>query len=237
MKHLNIFLLLIFVNGICCTLPAQSRNNTTRDILYLKNKSVIYGQIITKDANALTLQTQDGSRCVFSLAEIDSSSVEALKPLVYKGFGHYTEIGALASAQNRPDNVTTAAFSFQTVNGYSFSRQFFAGIGLGADLYATQTIIPVFASIRGNFVNSGSFIPFYFVDGGYGVNITSSTTDIQYKSGLLFASGIGFKISLNGHAGFLVSFGYRLQKGATVSNGFKDNFEYNRIALRAGFYL
>ena len=236
MKHLNTFLLLVCFLASCCTVRAQSKENK-RDILYLKNKSVLVGKIITKDANTLTLQTQDGSRFVFSFAEIDSTSVETLKPIIYKGFGHYTEIGALASAQNRPDNVTTAAFSFQTVNGYSFSRYLFAGIGLGADLYATQTIIPVFASIRGNFINSGSFIPFYFVDGGYGINITSSTTDIEYKSGLLFASGVGFKISLNGHAGFLVSFGYRLQKGATVANGQKDNFEYNRIALRAGFYL
>jgi hypothetical protein len=226
----------LFLLAICCNVQAQSKTNS-RSKLYLKNNSVIYGTIVQKNAGTLTLQTQDSSRFVFNLSEVDSIGAEVLKTPGYRGFGHYTEIGALASAQNRPDNVTTAAFSFQTVNGYSFNRQLFAGLGLGADLYATQTIVPVFASIRGNLLNKGSFIPYYFIDGGYGINITSSTTDIQYKSGLMFASGIGFKVNLNGKSGFLVSFGYRLQKGATESYGVKTNFDYNRIALRAGFYL
>ena len=63
-------------------------------------------------------------------------------------FGHYTEIGALAATKNRPDNVTTAAFTFQTVNSY-----------------------------------------------------------------------------------------YRLQKGAIINSGVKEQYNNNRIALRAGFYL
>ena len=154
-----------------------------------------------------------------------------------RGFGHYTEIGALAATKNRPDNVTTAAFSFQTVNGYTFSRWLFTGIGVAADLYATQTNIPVFASVRGNIVKEGRFIPFYFVDGGYGIDITSSTTDISYKGGAMFAGGIGFKIPVNNGVGFMVSFGYRMQKGSTVQSGQKQDYTNNRIALRAGFYL
>lgn len=152
-------------------------------------------------------------------------------------FGHYTEIGALAATRNRPDNVTTAAFSFQTVNGYKFNPRFFTGIGVAADLYATQTIIPVFVSIRSDFLTHGAFIPFGFVDGGYGIDITSSSTDISYKSGAMFAAGIGFKIPVKESAGFLVSFGYRLQKGATVQSGVRNNYDNNRIALRAGFSL
>lgn len=154
-----------------------------------------------------------------------------------RGFGHYTEIGALAATKNRPDNVTTAAFSFQTVNGYTFSRWIFTGIGVAADLYATQTNIPVFASVRGNLIKEGRFVPFYFVDGGYGIDITSSTTDISYKGGAMFAAGIGFKIPVNNGVGFMVSFGYRMQKGSTIQSGLKQDYTNNRIALRAGFYL
>ncbi|MFT3705224.1 MAG: hypothetical protein QM802_22850 [Agriterribacter sp.] len=158
-------------------------------------------------------------------------------PVHYRGFGHYTEIGALAATKNRPDNVTTAAFSFQTVNGYTFSRWLFTGIGVAADLYATQTTIPVFASVRGNLIKGGRFIPFYFIDGGYGIDITSSTTDISYKGGAMFSSGIGFKIPVNNGVGFMVSFGYRMQKGSTIQSGIEKDYTNNRIALRAGFYL
>jgi hypothetical protein len=143
----------------------------------------------------------------------------------------------LAASKNRPDNVTTAAFTFQTVNGYKFSHYLFTGIGVAADLYATQTIVPLFASVRGDLMKQGKFIPFYFADGGYGIDITASTTTISYKSGAMFAAGIGFKIPINNGPGFLVSFGYRLQKGATVESGIRNNYSNNRIALRAGFYL
>ncbi|WP_336516577.1 hypothetical protein [Pollutibacter soli] len=155
----------------------------------------------------------------------------------FSRFGHFTEIGALAATRNRPDNVTTAAFTFQTVNGYKFSKQFFTGVGVAADMYATQTIVPVFASIRYSFLEQGAFIPFGFVDGGYGFDITSSTTDINYKSGPMLAAGLGFKIPINGGPGFLVSFGYRLQKGATVQSGLQSDYSNHRIALRAGFCL
>jgi hypothetical protein len=158
-------------------------------------------------------------------------------PVFNKGFGHYTEIGALAATKNRPDNVTTAAFTFQTVNGYKFSPYLFTGIGIAADLYATQTIVPLFASVRGDLVKEVKFVPFYFLDGGYGIDITSSTTTISYKSGPMFAAGLGFKIPINNGPGFLVSFGYRLQKGATIESGIRNNYNNNRIALRAGFYL
>lgn len=132
---------------------------------------------------------------VFIVVALNSYSQNTV-PLGSKGFGHYTEIGALAATKNRPDNVTTAAFTFQTVNGYKFNRYLFAGIGIAADLYATQTIVPLFASVRGDLVKEGKFVPFYFADGGYGIDITSSTTTISYKSGPTFAAGIGFKIPL-----------------------------------------
>lgn len=171
-----------------------------------------------------------------------SPAALAQQPLVptsfrVKGFGHYTEIGALAATQNRPDNVTTAAFSFQTVNGYRFGSRLFTGIGIAADLYATQTIIPVFGSIRGNLINKGLFVPYYFVDGGWGFDITSSTTSVRYQGGPMFAAGIGFKIRFSPVAGFHLNFGYRIQKGSTSQFGVTDNYTNNRIALRAGFYL
>lgn len=155
-----------------------------------------------------------------------------------KGFGHYTEIGALAATKNRPDNVTTAAFSFQTVNGYRFSHRLFTGIGIAADLYATQTIIPVFASVRTNLVHNGIFVPYLFADAGYGFDITSSSTQVQYSGGPMMAAGIGFKIRFSAVAGFHLNMGYRIQKGkTTVAGSHSDPYTNQRIALRAGFYL
>ena len=151
-------------------------------------------------------------------------------------FGHYTEIGALATTQTTPDNVTTAAFSFQTVNGYRFSPLIFAGVGVGVDLFATETLMPIFGSVRGDLLKKGDFIPYYFADFGYGLNLTSNP-DIRYKGGAAFAAGVGFKINLISEKGFLVSFGYRFQEASQTRAGVQTNRDYNRLALRAGFYL
>lgn len=170
---------------------------------------------------------------LFALLLVESQ----VKGQSIKKFGHYTEIGALAATRNRPDNVTTAAFTFQTVNGYRFHPRLFAGIGAALDLYATQTILPVFGSIRYDLFQNEQFFPYLFVDGGYGFDITSSTTEISYKSGLMFATGVGFKIPILNGRGFHLNIGYRLQKGAIVETGVRNEYNNNRIALRAGFYL
>ena len=239
-KYRSICLGLICLQLLFQSLYAQPGSNS-EDVLYLKNGWILRGTITKMRNDSIAIISIDRNRYVFSGSEVDHISIEkkiwADGHYRNHGFGHFTEIGALAAAKNRPDNVTTAAFSFQTVNGYRFGPRLFTGLGIAADLYATQTTIPLFASIRGDLTTSGIFIPYYFLDGGYGFDITSSTTTISYKSGPMFAAGIGFKIRFSRVAGFHVNFGYRMQKGATVESGIQNNYTNNRIALRAGFYL
>jgi hypothetical protein len=173
---------------------------------------------------------------VFFISDKALAQANEISDTLFRKFGHYTEIGALATTRTTPDNVTTAAFSFQMVNGYRFSRRFFAGMGIGADLFATETIIPLFASFRGDILKKGEFIPYYFIDFGYGFNATRND-DIDYKGGISAAGGIGFKINLIHNKGFLVSFGYRFQQASLVRDNIFENRDYNRLALRAGFYL
>ena len=237
-KHLAAIILF----NACWLLHHESyAQTTTEDVLYLKNGWILRGKITRDPNDSISILTHDQNRFRFSGADILNTTTgkKQWAPVNYRdrGFGHYTEIGALAATKNRPDNVTTAAFSFQTVNGYRFKRYLFAGLGVAADLYATQTTIPVFASIRGNMIRNGLFIPYYFIDGGYGFDITSSTTATSYSGGLMFAAGIGFKIRFSNVAGFHVNFGYRMQKGATIESGLRTDYTNNRIGLRAGFYL
>ena len=90
-------------------------------------------------------------------------SEESLKkPVILykeKGYVHYTELGPLAGSNRASNGVTTSAFSFQTVNGYKFNQYLFTGIGIGADLYAVQTFIPIILSVRGDFTKKGNKIP------------------------------------------------------------------------------
>ena len=113
-----------------------------------------------------------------------------------------------------------------------------AGLGVGADLYATQTIIPIFASFRGDLSGTGGVIPFYFGDMGYGINITqNSSSGESFKGGVMYAAGLGIKIPFARSSGFLLSAGYRYQKTAYNINGVDTEVTYSRLAIRAGFFL
>ncbi|MBC8033034.1 MAG: hypothetical protein H7Y03_02745 [Chitinophagaceae bacterium] len=209
--------------------------------MYLKNESVIRGRILQRDDKLVKIQTQDGSIWSFPSADIVRTASEpSYSNFHYKprGYANFTELGPLVAGKTTIDGVTTAAFSFQSINGYRFHQYAFAGVGVGVDLYATQTIIPLFASIRGDFARQGTILPFYFVEAGNGFNITqNSSSGTDFKGGLLYAGGIGVKIPFNRSSGFLISFGYRHQSTSYLLNGDEKKISYNRLAIRAGFFL
>lgn len=227
--------------GMVTVACSNAQNKKLEDVIFLKNESVYRGTIILRDSLRTKLQTSNGSILVFDHNDI--SKTERQQPFgSYRAkpgsFAHYTELGPLVAGKTTIDGVTTAAFSFQTVNGYRFNQFVFTGAGIGIDLYATQTMLPLFGSIRGDFSSTGSIIPFYFVDAGYAVNITqNSATTSDFRGGLLYAGGLGVKIPFNKSAGFLLSFGYRYQKSSFLSANVKNEVEYKRLAIRAGFFL
>jgi len=127
---------------------------------------VIRGKILEQNNNSIKIQSHEGNIFVFPAGDIEKISQEKIwGNFVYKdhGFANFTELGPLIAGKTTIDGVTTAAFSFQTVNGYKFCQYAMAGIGIGADLYATQTVLPVFASFRGDLSKTGSVIPFYLL--------------------------------------------------------------------------
>jgi hypothetical protein len=237
MKRVTI--LFLFFSFAINSINAQS--SKTEDVVYLKNQWVVRGKILEQNSNIVKIQTPEGNIFVFPATDVEKITKEKIwKSFIYKnrGFVNFTELGPLVAGKTTINGVTTAAFSFQTVNGYKFCQYAMAGIGIGADLYATQTVLPVFASFRGDLSKNSSVIPFYFGDAGYGINITqNSDNGTAFKGGIMYAAGLGIKIPFNRSAGFLLSFGYRYQKTSYTYNNTSTDVIYNRLAIRAGFFL
>ena len=236
--HIKILLAIVLA---ALVLTAEAQTGRKEDVLYLKNEAVIRGKIISREENRIKIQTSDGTVWVFNNTDIQKITGE--KPFgrvqnSSRAYMNYTELGPLVAGKTTIDGVTTAAFSFQTVNGYRFKRWLFAGAGAGVDLYATQTILPLFASVRGDLADDFSVIPFYFADAGYGINITqNSANSTDFSGGLQYAAGLGIKIPFNRSAGFLISFGYRHQSSSYKLNSAETKVQYNRLAIRAGFFF
>ncbi len=216
------------------------------DVLYLKNGWNLRGKLLPASQDSLVrIQTYEQNIFVFTRSEVVEARKERILRNVnvryrHRGFGHYTELGALAARNTTSNQTTTSAFTFHTVNGFKFNQYLFTGLGAGVDLYATQTFVPVFASVRGDLYTKGILVPYYYIDGGYGFNATTNDDPtLQYLGGLHFAVGAGVKILFNNNAGFLLSLGYYRQNTATeVRNAGNENrqvFNYDRVAVRAGF--
>ncbi|WP_031527386.1 hypothetical protein [Dyadobacter crusticola] len=207
--------------------------------VHLKNGSVIRGRLL-EAGPAYRIETYDKSVWVLQKQEVDTLLKEkrANPNVLYKtkGFVHYTELGPLAMSNRASNGVTTSAFSFQTTNGYKFNQWVYTGVGIGADLYAVQTFVPVVLSLRGDLTSKGSKIPFYFLEGGYGFNATSNDVDsVRFGGGATFSAGLGLKLLFSGNTGFVIGAGYRFQRSSVTQTGIEKLEDFNRLTLRAGF--
>ncbi|AEI51050.1 hypothetical protein [Runella slithyformis] len=207
--------------------------------LYLKNGSVIHGKL-KQESPVYRIETYDKSQWVFQPTEVEKVIPhKALNPNIRyrdKGFVHYTELGPLAMSNRASNGVTTSAFSFQTTNGYKFNQWLYTGVGVGADLYAVQTFVPVVLCIRGDFSQKGDKIPYYFLEGGYGFNATSNDLDnLRFGGGSTFAGGIGLRILFSNTTGFVIGAGYRFQRSTVTQLNRETIEDFNRLTLRAGF--
>ena len=93
--------------------------------------------------------------------------------------------------------------------------------------------LPVSVAISSKKGNSFRFISLILAT----VSMQPGMMTLNIKGGISAAAGIGFKINLIHNKGFLVSFGYRFQQASLVRDNIFENRDYNRLALRAGFYL
>lgn len=229
-----------FLVGLVAGVMQQVSGQQAKQVsLHLKNGSVIHGRLL-KTNPGYHLETYDKNIWVFQNEEVDTLIIERrTNPNIqYKkrGFVHYTELGPLAMSNRASNGVTTSAFSFQATNGYKFNQWVYTGLGIGADLYAVQTFVPFVLSLRGDFTSKGPKIPFYFLEGGYGINATSNDVDsVRFGGGATFSAGIGLKILFSANTGFVIGAGYRFQRSSVTQTGLEKLEDFNRLTLRAGF--
>ncbi|KAB7728728.1 hypothetical protein F5984_18030 [Rudanella paleaurantiibacter] len=233
----------LFICFITSTGYAQTITDpTTTDVLLLRNGWVLRGQILSAlSDSSVTLETRDGNRFVFPQTNVLSIRHEKAPAARSRGYGLFVELGPLAARNTTAQAVTTAAITFHVINGFRFSRWLYAGLGTGVDLYATQTFVPFFASVRGDLSGPSQRqgpIPFYFVDGGYGFNATvNDTPGLNYIGGAYTSAGLGLRFPFVRNTSFLLSGGYYLQRSIIEQPGrsSRQSSDFNRVAIRAGF--
>jgi hypothetical protein len=148
------------------------------------------------------------------------------------------------------EGESTTALQFQSINGIQY-KTWFGGIGIGIDHYHIRTV-PVFASIRKDILNSAS-TPFLYADLGAQIVWPRNKETLQYgnqdfKAGVYYNAGAGYKLGIVKKHALLVSAGYSLKKlsyGTSYTYPclvapcpeYKNSTEYilRRLSFQVGF--
>ncbi len=151
-------IILILLTMIALQLSAQR----TKDALYLKNGSIIYGRLLEIADDKYRIQTLDGSLFIFSSGDVDRfvKEVPQYDGRRTSGFGFSIEAGFLIGS---PQSEIKAPFSFNIIGNYTSGTNNIFGIGSGVDFLGSG-FAPLFFEYKRLFNDQkGSAI--YFLQG------------------------------------------------------------------------
>lgn len=237
-KQLLFTIILIFS---LFTLSAQK----TKDVLYLKNGSIIFGKLIQIVGDNYKMQTSDGSIFYFMSSEVDKF-VREIPPYLNRkteGFGFALEAGLLAGAQHTD---YSAPFSFNFLSSLTMNTKNIIGIGSGVE-FIEKPFIPLFLEYK-RLIFDRKTTPFLFARGGALFHLGKDDPESyvpyeyspnNYKGGGSFTLGTGISFSKDEYDAY-ISFAYRYAQTSYDKRDYsKGNVTYenslNRLEIKLGF--
>jgi hypothetical protein len=143
----------------------------------------------------------------------------------------YLNITELTFARGVIHENRDLSFGFQTINGYQFTRNISAGLGVGVDKYAGKdnygrrlsrslTLLPVFTDLH-IYLGKGKTQPFFAQALGYAFCVNQPVSYDSFgkydeKGGILISPSIGFRTKLGNHTDLHLSFSYRYQENTVA---------------------
>ena len=238
----NLLLSILMLIFIIFPLTAQK----TKDVLYLKNGSIIYGKLIEIFEDQYKIRTSDGSIFIYKSTEVEKFAKESpvFDGRKAEGFGFSLEAGLLAGAQHTD---YSAPFSFNFLAGITRNTKNIISVGSGVE-FIGKPFTPLFLEYK-YLIFDTKTAPFIFARGGALFHIgggddpeyyaPSEYTPYNYKGGGSFAFGSGISWAKTDYEAFL-SFAYRYAHTSYDKNDYsKGKITYenslNRLEIKFGF--
>lgn len=214
---------------IIIAISASAQKN--KDVLYLKNGSIIYGNLQEISNNQVKLMSNDGSFFIYPLQEVDK--LEKGEPTFEgrkeKGFGMTTEAGLMVGPQGS-DYV--APFSFNILGNYTLAKRHILSIGSGIE-FIGNAYMPIFAGYK-YLLRDKRSTPFFFARVGNlfhmpdNYNNEDSYTSYRkhdFRGGFSFTAGTGFEWTKDDISTF-ISFAYRYARTSYRENNYPIYSDY-----------
>jgi hypothetical protein len=241
MKKLLFFTFVIMISF--ASLSAQR----SKDVLYLKNGSIIYGKLLEVTDSQYKIKTSEGSIFIYSAPEVEKfvNEIAHFEGRRKSGFGFNFEAGLLIGSQS---SEYKAPFSFNILGNITANTKNIFSIGSGVE-YLGQPFTPVFLEYKYLFTDRKS-APFLFIRGGKMLhlredaeneNMTYPTyyTEKKYSGQGTFTLGIGDSWAYESTETY-ISFGYRYAHTSYTLKNYNGQTEkyknaYNRLEVKFGF--
>jgi hypothetical protein len=234
---------IILLTAFIFSLSAQK----SKDVLYLKNGSKLYGKLLEVTDNQYKLKTNDGSIFIYPQAEVDKFENEtiAFEGRKTSGFGFALEAGFLVGAQNTEYD---APFSFNFLGSYTKNTKNIFGIGSGVE-FIGESFMPLFAEYK-RLISDKKTTPFIFFRGGKLFHLSGHevSTDSyypqydyskSYDGGFSMTIGTGISWVRNENETYL-SFAYRNAYTSYTQLNYNNQLAtykttLNRLEVKFGF--
>ncbi|MCK9639059.1 MAG: hypothetical protein M0R39_04045 [Prolixibacteraceae bacterium] len=242
----------LFALALLFTFPLFGQGRK-RDVVYLKNGSILRGTIVLQDpGNLIQLRTTDYSLWVFKEDQIDSIKRMPSPSIVLKtGYFNLTEIGVLTGNHTNNNKVP---FTLLNVSGWNFKSGFAAGVGVGVD-FSNETHFPVVADFR-YYLREKRPIPFVSLQAGFSIPLGASQgairnaihnynlnsnfyplTNQTVKSlvGFQINPAVGIQFPIQDNLALTLGAGYRwMRYRYSGSNDYRLEVDINRLSLKVG---
>ena len=217
MKRLSVLVISLLLSVTLFSQEAQYE-----DVVYLKNGSVIHGMIIEQIPNqSLKIQTHDRNIFVFDIDQVEKITKEEVSADLQlpaktvspdndfmpkeKGFeGGFDMMLAINMDWGEP------VIGFYGNAGYRFFTQFLLGAGLGFEVLDERTMLPVFLTIRNDFVR-GKVTPFFRADLGYAFGWIEDDKGSDW-GGIFIDPTVGVRFNITQNFAMNLSSGIKFQR-------------------------
>ena len=239
-RHLIPVIILIFIN-----LPLTAQK--TKDVLYLKNGSKIYGNLMEISDNQYKIKTSDGSLFIYSQPEVEKFINEAtgLDGRKKNGLGFALEAGFMVGAQS---TEYVAPFSFNYLGNYVYNTKDIFGLGSGVE-YVGQPFMPLFLEYK-RLMTDRKTAPFIFLRSGWLFHLKGESDNSDnnysqydysksYEGGFTFTMGTGVSWARDDIETYL-SFAYRNAHTSYSQMNYNNQYAtykntLNRLEIKFGF--
>lgn len=229
---------------LCSSVFAQS----TEDIVYLKNGSILHGTILHSEiSKSVSIEITGQNLIVIP----DSLVLKTEINVPVNGIpGARNETGFVMECRASFYGGQANSLGFCFTPAYTINSWFTAGLGTGIEWFERQQV-PLFADFKFNVLQK-KFCPYLYCQTGYAFPLTREEnidyySNSQIKGGFLVGTGAGLKVHFYNHNAISFSVGYRFQQTkSTWSSGpwiGYDNYQYvhydkyNRISFSMSFLI